>query len=293
MTSHFDTLVEINTQDFLNAWGLDQLRFGQSILRVLSRPPAAAFARELIAYDAEVGRGGLPRGGLALIKRYTSGLQVAGAENVPKDGPVFVLSNHPGLSDTVALFAAIARTDLSVLALDRPFLRALPNTARHLFMLPDDIGGRPAMIRAAANYLRKGGALLTFPAGQIEPDPLVLPGAVESLKNWSESVDVFARLAPQTRIVAAIVSGVLSPEAQRNPIIRLRRDRKKREFLGATFQILWPPYRRNVVRVAFAPPLLAADLIAVNRDPACATSAVTDAARQLITNPPSHWATIF
>jgi hypothetical protein len=45
--------------------------------------------------------------------------------------------------------------------------------------------------------------------------------------------------------------------------------------------------------VAFAPPLLAADLIAVNRDPACATSAVTDAARQLITNPPSHWATIF
>lgn len=293
MTSQLDTLVEINTHDFLDAWGLGRIHFGRDVLKALARPAARDFAREVIAFDESVGNGGLPRGGLMLTKRYTSGLRVAGRDNVPSGGPTLILSNHPGLSDTVALFAAIARTDLHVLALDRPFLCALPNTACHLFMLPDDIGSRPAVIRAAANYLRKGGALLTFPAGQIEPDPLVLPGAVESLKNWSESVGLFARLAPQTRIVAAIVSGVLSPEAQRNPIIRLRRDRTKREFLGATFQILWPPYRRNVVRVAFAPPLLAADLIAANPGPAHVTAAVVEAARQLITNPPSQWETIF
>lgn len=291
--TQLNTLTDLNTQDFLGAWGLDRLRFGQSLLRALSRPSAAAFARELIAYDDAVGEGGLPRGGLYLLRRYTAGLRVAGREHLPSSGAALILSNHPGLSDTVALFAAIARTDLRVLGLDRAFLRALPNTARQMFLMPDGAHGRIATIRAAANFLRKGGALLTFPAGQIEPDPLALPGAVESLSHWAESIGVFARLAPQTQIIAAIVSGVLSPEAQRNPIIHIQRDQKKREFLGATLQILWKGYRRNRVNVAFAKPLLASDLIAQNPDPAYVTASVVDLARQLITNPPSRWEIIF
>ena len=87
---------------------------------------------------------------------------------------------------------------------------------------------------------------------------------------------LFARLAPQTRIVAAIVSGVLSPAAQHNPFVQLRRDKKKREFLGGTLQILWKPYRNNVVRVAFAPPLRGSDLLAINPDPAYVTGRVVD-----------------
>jgi hypothetical protein len=292
MTSQLSTLTNINAQDFLAAWGLDKLRFGQSFFRALARPSASAFARELIAYDEAVGEGGLPRGGQMLLKRYTAGLRVAGREHIPASGPALILSNHPGLSDTVALFAAIARTDLRVLGLDRAFLRALPNTARQMFLMPDDAHGRIATIRTSASFLRKGGALLTFPAGQIEPDPLVLPGAVESLSNWSESIGVFARLAPQTQIIAAIVSGVLTPEAQRNPVIRIQRDQKKREFLGATLQILWKGYRRNYVHVAFAKPLPAADLVAQNPDPARVTAVVVEAARQLITDPPSDWETI-
>ena len=291
--TQLNTLVDLNTQDFLIAWGLDQLRFGQNILRRLARPSASAFARELIVYDNAVGEGGLPRGGLVLLKRYTAGLRVAGREHIPEHGPVLILSNHPGLADTVALFAASARADLRVLGLDRPFLRALPNTARRMFLMPEDPAGRIAFIRAAANTLRKGGAILTFPAGQIEPDPLVLPGAVESLSNWSESTGVFARLAPETRIVTAIVSGVLSPKAQRNPLTKFGRDQKKREFLGATLQILWKGYRTNIVQVAFAPPLLAADLVAQNPDPAYVTAVVVQAARRLITDPPTRWETIF
>lgn len=233
------------------------------------------------------------RGGLVLTQHYAAGLQVAGREHIPTDAPVLVLSNHPGLSDTVALFAAIARPDLRVIALDRPFLRSLPNTAQRLYLLPDDTPGRMTVTRSVANYLRKGGSVLTFPGGEIEPDPAVLPGAVDSLRTWSESVGLFARLAPQTRIVAAIVSGVLSPQAQNNPLIKLRRDRKKREFLGATLQILWKPYRKNIVRVAFAPPLLGSDWIAVNPDPVYVTSQVTQAARTLIETPPVKWETIF
>ncbi len=291
--ARLDTLTAINVHDFLVAWGLDRLRFGQNLWRRLAWPAAKRFARELIAYDNAVGEGGLPHGGLLLLKRYVAGFQVAGTENIPPAGGALILSNHPGLSDTVALFAAIARADLRVITLDRPFLCALPNTAQRLFMLPDEAAGRMVRMRAIAHYLRQGGAVLTFPAGQIEPDPLVLPGAVESLQTWSESIGLFARLAPQTHIVAAIVSGVLTPAAQRNPIIQVQRDRQKREFLGATLQILWQGYRNNIVKVAFAPPLLAADLLAANPDPASVTAAVVEAARQLILHPPARWETIF
>ena len=88
-------------------------------------------------------------------------LQVAGRERIAPTGGTLILSNHPGLSDTVALFAATARTDLRVIALDRPFLRALPNTANRLFMLPDDTPGRMAVMRAAAGRSRRRGAVNT------------------------------------------------------------------------------------------------------------------------------------
>jgi hypothetical protein len=181
---------------------------------------------------------------------------------------------------------------LHVLALEREFLRALPHTAERLFMLPDDMFKRRAMLREVGKHLDGGGAVLTFPAGQIEPDPLVLPGAVESLDTWARSVGLFAKMAPQMRIVVAIVSGVLNPEAQRNPFIQVQRDRKKREFLGATLQILWKGYRTNVVNVAFSPPILASSFADCNYDAGLVTAEVVEAARKLITQPPERWQTI-
>jgi hypothetical protein len=284
-----DALIEINTQDFVNAWGGQRLGPAQGLVRRISRPAAEAFAKQLMKYDAEVGKGGLPLGGVYLVREYAAGLRVAGRQHIPSEGPLLVLSNHPGLADTVALFTAINRTDLNVLALERAFLRALPNTAERLFMLPDDVLRRRTMLREVGKFMENGGAILTFPGGQIEPDPLVLPGAVESLETWARSVGLFAKMAPNLRIVTAIVSGVLNPDAQRNPLIQIQRDRKKREFLGATLQILWKRYRTNVVHVAFSPPLMAADFADVNYDAGAVTAAVVQAARALIVNPPTEW----
>jgi hypothetical protein len=181
----FAALIEINIDDMLAAWGLDQMRMGRCLLRALARPPSAEFARQTCAFDEAVGVGGLQAGGAMLCRRYTGGVRVAGLEYLPRDGPTLILSNHPGLCDTVALFASIPRSDLRVIALDRPFLRALPNTAWCLDLLPDDVNARACsmragVIRAVARHLRGGGAALTFPAGHIEPDPLALPGASAS-----------------------------------------------------------------------------------------------------------------
>jgi len=276
--TQFETLTQINIDDFLSAWGLK--RFG--LARMLARPAAQTFAREVIAYDDAVGASGWQVGGAALVKRYAGGLQVAGAENIPREGPTLILSNHPGLTDSVALFASIPRNDLRLIALDRPFLRALPHTGSRIFHLPDDPSQRAGATRLAAHYIKHGGAVLTFPAGHIEPDPLIQTGAMDSLASWSESIGLFARLVPQMKIVVAIVGAVLLEEAQRNPLTKLRRTKKDQELLGAALQILWRPYQRNMVRVAFTPPLLAADLLKANPDPVEVTKAVTGEAKKLI-----------
>ena len=187
-----------------------------------------------------------------MLERMASRLEVEGRENVPLEGPLLLVANHPGLCDAVALFAATPRPDLRVVAAERPFLDALPNTSRRLFTVPEaSAAGRFGLIRAAGKHLRGGGAILTFPGGRIEPDPGVLPGAAEALGRWSASVDLFARLVPGLAVVPAVVSGVLSPTALRNPLTLLRRRTEDRRWLAATLQVLAPALHGVTVKVEF------------------------------------------
>jgi hypothetical protein len=137
------------------------------------------------------------------------------------------------------------------MAAQRPLLAALPNTSRYLIPVPEGQSGRLGAVRTAARHLRAGGAVLTFPGGRIEPDPAVLPGALEALERWSESLDLFARLVPGLTVVPAVVSGVLSPTALRNPLTFVRRQSRDREWLAATLQMLTPALRDVTTEVAF------------------------------------------
>jgi 1-acyl-sn-glycerol-3-phosphate acyltransferase len=237
------------------------------------RRPALVFARQVLAFDDAVARAGIRAASQVLLSAYVEGLRVRGAERIPARGPVLLLSNHPGMTDTAALFAAIQRADLKILAADRPFLRALPAAARSLIFIPEDPRGRLPALRAAVEHLRAGGALLTFPAGEIEPDPAVLPGAREALTRWSASSALFLRAVPQSFVVPVVVSGVLSPRAQRHPIALLRRKRPDRERLAAMLQIVartmspgaWPVR----VSVEFLQPFAPGELVG-GRDAALA-----------------------
>ncbi|MBB3181438.1 1-acyl-sn-glycerol-3-phosphate acyltransferase [Variovorax sp. Sphag1AA] len=247
-----ETLTEINIADLLDSVGLS--RFNGTPLRRLFHPAARRFALTAHEFDSRVGDEGLAQGSEWLMGRMTSGLATSGLEHVPAQGPVVVLANHPGMTDTVALFTSLAsRRDLRVIAADRPFLRALPNVARQLILLPENEGGHLAVMRGAARHLREGGALLTFPAGEIEPDPATFgpQRAISSLQNWSDSFALFARLVPEVRFVPALVSNVISPHAQKHPFTLLRRTARNREKLAAAMQVALPRYRDLVARVAF------------------------------------------
>jgi 1-acyl-sn-glycerol-3-phosphate acyltransferase len=241
--------------DLISAFGLGEVSHGRVVMESISRIPARRLARQILTYDRIVGESGLGTGGAWALKKFSRNTSIEGQENVPCGGPLLLVSNHPGLADAVALFAATPRDDLRVIAANRPLLEALPNTSRYLLTISETSAGRSGIVRAAARHLRSGGSILTFPGGRIEPDPAVLPGAVRALDRWSSSADLFVRLIPGLVVVPVVVSGVISPSALRNPLIHLRRRKSDREWLAATLQVLVPALRNVDARVEFGRPI--------------------------------------
>jgi hypothetical protein len=221
--------------------------------------PARKFAQQMADFDTAVGKVNLAEASRQIMRqRYVSDIRVHRREHIPADGPVLFLSNHPGMTDTISLFAAIDRADLKIIALHRPFLVSLTNTTERLFFIDDDPAERMRAVRQVTTHLKNGGAALTFPAGEIEPDPQVYSGALDSLSKWTDSAGVFMRFAPQTKIVPVLVSGVIWEKTARHWLTRFKRTRMEREKLAAALQLLamiTRDARPTTVHVRFAKPI--------------------------------------
>jgi hypothetical protein len=255
------TLFDVNIDDIIAALGWQGRPVLRALLGRIARGPALRFAREMTVFDDAAGSMGIRTAARDLLAAFVDAVELHGVHNIPSRGPVLLLSNHPGMTDTLALLSAIPRDDLLILAAERPFLKALKYASRSLLFIPDERARRIPIVRRAITHLRSGGALLTFPAGEIEPDPAVLPGAVEALDLWSSGSLVFVRHVPQAAVVPVIVSGVLAPSAQRHPVTLLRRKGADRERLAAMLQVLvhtLAPSRWRVrVRLDFLQPRMA------------------------------------
>ncbi|MCX7790641.1 MAG: glycerol acyltransferase [Chloroflexaceae bacterium] len=249
-------LTWLNIADLRSAFGITAATPLRGLADVLFHVPARNFALQVLALDALVGREGLRAGGAWICGQLSRGVEIWGAPP-PATGPALIVANHPGLLDAAALFASIPREDLRVLAITRPFLRALPHIAGRLFTVGDTPAARMAAARRAARHLRAGGALLTFPAGRIEPDPASLPGAEDAVASWSQGVDQIVQLAGAVTVVPAIVAGVLTPAAVKHPLTRLRRHADDRRWLAAILQLMLPWLQHTTVQVRFGRPIAA------------------------------------
>jgi hypothetical protein len=281
------TLTDINLDDLVSSFGWQDSPRLASALRAVFRAPAEKFARQVLDFDRFVGETDLPTSSRRTIPTYVQSVRVFGRECAPDSGPALFLSNHPGMADTLALFCAINRSDLRAIGLDRPFLQSLPNITHHLFFIGDDPAERMRAVRQTASHLRAGGSVLTFPAGEIEPDPNVYDGALESLDNWTDSAGVFVRFAPETKIVPTLVRGVLWDKAVKHPLTRLKRNRFEREKLGAAFQLLAHIlFDLNPVHITvqFAPPVTVAET--GSTDVSAIHAKVIERMRELVKNPP-------
>ncbi|MBI3169261.1 MAG: hypothetical protein HYZ22_12330 [Chloroflexi bacterium] len=237
MTSNLETLTEINLDDLVSSFGWQDSPLLSRLLRFVFRKPAQTFAQHAVEYDDTVGAHGIVEGGWNLSRRYVKDIRILNADRIPESA-FLALSNHPGMTDTLALFAALNRKDLHIIALDRPFLNALPHTTAQLFYVYDDSAKRMTLVRQVSAHLKKGGAILTFPAGHIEPDPDVYPGAVESLKEWTDSVGVFIRMAPDAAILPVLVRNVVAKKYANHWLLKIKKTKEEREKLATALQLL-------------------------------------------------------
>jgi len=259
MPFQLDTLTQINLDDLVSSFGWEKNFLLASALRKVFIQPARKFASQMVEFDNAVGESNLAEASRRIMQKlYVKDVRVHGLENIPRHGPALFLSNHPGMADTISLFASIHRADLKIIALHRPFLETLVNTTQQLFFIDDDPSKRMNAVRQVTAHLKAGGSVLTFPAGEIEPDPDVYPGALDSLNTWTDSAAIFLRFTRDVKIVPVLVSGVIWDKAARHWLTRFKRTRFEREKLAAALQLLaliTRDARPNTVHVRFAKPI--------------------------------------
>ena len=280
-----NSLTEINLDDLVSSFGWENRPRLARMLRRTFISPARNFAEVMLEFDDEVGLGGLANAARIMLRKYIRDVRIF-SDPLPA-GPFLALSNHPGMADTLALFSALNRPDLKIIAVDRPFLKSLTNTSQRLFYVTDDPTARMSLVRQVSEHLRSGGSALTFPAGEIEPDPNVYPGALEALRRWTDSVGVFVRMAPETAILPVLVRGVIWDKTARLLFIRLKKNREEREKMAASFQLLahLSLHKRFLdITVQVGKPITIAAL--GSKDTEIIHQAVLAEMRRLIENPP-------
>jgi hypothetical protein len=200
--------------------------------------PAHIFSKVGAGFDESVASFGFYEAARRVIPRFARGFEAFGQEHVPEEGSLLVVSNHPGSIDSLVIAANVPRKDFKIVAGKIPFINNLPATTRHMIYATPDTFDRMAVLRSAVEHLQGGGAMLIYPSGHVDPDPAVLPGAEEGLREWSRSVELFMRKVPQTQLLVTIVSDVVSRGYLNSPLTKIRKGLREKQKLAEFIQIM-------------------------------------------------------
>ncbi len=254
------------TDEICKAFGFSPAGVVRRLLGPLFRLPTSRFGRIVYRADTEAGLSGLSGGARRILPDLELEVTSWGAENIPLDGPLLLVSNHPGAFDSVAILSCIPRQDVKVLISDVPFTRAFASARRYFIYVPLEASasGRLTTLRASIGHLRSGGALLDFARGEVESDPEINPDVDLCIQEWSRSIEIMLREVPDCRLQVAIVSGALMPKYVFSPIVKIRRTaatrQKLAEFLQVSRQMAFASHDKTHVHISFAQPVKGMDL---------------------------------
>lgn len=211
--------------------------WARSVVGTIFQIPVQRMAERLILLDENVAAHGWSAAMGLFLRNFVADYQVKGVENVPSNGPLLVICNHPGSYDMPILSTVMGRDDLKVIASDISIVHLLPSVREHFIFMFRDAHQSMITVRSALRHLKDGGSLLIFPRGEVEPDQIVSPGALPDFEHWSLSPELFLRKVPQTRVLAVFAKGMLSPRWINHPIVRAWRRPARRQKVAEVLQV--------------------------------------------------------
>ena len=196
---------------------------------------------------------------------------------VPKHGPLVIAANHPhGALDGLLVASIVRRTRSDVRILANHLLSRIPELADLCFFV-DPFGGPTAAarsgagLRAAHLWLRNGGALVVFPAGEVAHEPR--PDGSYADSPWRPTIGRLV-LATGAQVVPAFIAGTNTKVfyAAGRVHSALRTALLARELLNK---------RGQAVTMRLGQPLAARDFANAAGDAAAATQVIRRAVEQL------------
>ncbi len=140
----------------------------------------------------------------------TINASAADLDSIPNSGPVIVAANHPhGLVDGLVLMAALRRVRPDIRVLTNQLLNRIPEL-RDCCLFVDPFNGPGAEarsragLRAAHLWLRRGGALIVFPAGEVAHARRMDGGHADS--PWKPAMGRLA-IATGAKVIPAFIHG--------------------------------------------------------------------------------------
>ena len=247
---HFWQLYQTMSDSVVEAFRF-KYRILNSLVRILCFPFVVNMVRVSMHLGKIIERDGHLQGvSRALMEILTQDLKIYHASVIPSSKPILFVGNHAGMGDSFSVFASSSRTDIYTLVFNNGMLRGLRSFLQFAIVIDKD--NPTQALRESVRLLKQGKCVLMFPRGQIEDDPaLYLESAIESLSQWSSSLEFFVKHVPDLQVIPFALGGVLSTKALNNPITKLYKVRNNRHFLAATFQLMFPYYRDPKVSIIY------------------------------------------
>lgn len=248
-------------EEVFNALGFSKTGFACRNFGWIVRPIARRLAVMLVPIDQDLGKYGTQVAARNFLPPFVNEVKSRGAESIPTTGPIIVASNHPGAYDSMAIVSQIPRPDATFIISDIPLVKFMPNANKHAYFATSDSNTRTNAVRETIRLLERGGCLVIFATGLIDPDPEVWgeEAANRELEGWSSSLELFLKKVPETKLIVTIASGVLDSGWAKSRSIRIAKPglerRRLAEFGQVISQLLRPGRKKYNPHISFAQPV--------------------------------------
>jgi len=227
------------TEEVFRAMGLKPANILRKPTRGMLKPVTTHFARIAERFVRECWENSISESGQETLKDFSMTVDSRGEQNMPKTGPLLLVSNHPGALDSLALVSRVCRNDVKILVSDSAFMREFAGESPFFIFVDFKVIGGMTALRESIEQLQSGGAVIIFAHGEVEPDPELNPnGAMNAIQNWSPSIEVMLRKVPDTSVQFAIMSGAVLQKFMRSPLVWLRKQSFEKQKLAEFVQVI-------------------------------------------------------